>query len=49
MNFRVQVFDKDERFYSKFGRHGDASGDFSNPKGIAVDSEGHIFVVDANF
>jgi DNA-binding beta-propeller fold protein YncE len=48
-NFRVQVFDQDGAFLRKFGQLGDNPGDFSRPKGIAVDSEGHIYVADAAF
>ncbi|HDO35626.1 MAG TPA: 6-bladed beta-propeller [Nitrospirae bacterium] len=33
----------------KFGQIGDIPGKFARPKGIAVDSEGHIYVVDAAF
>jgi DNA-binding beta-propeller fold protein YncE len=33
----------------KFGRLGDQAGDFSRPKGIGVDSEGHVYVADAAF
>ena len=46
MNFRVQVFNEDGRLLSTFGRLGDGSGDFDKPKGIAVDSAGHIYVVE---
>ncbi len=48
-NFRVQIFDKDGNFLSKFGRLGDKPGMFSRPKGIGIDSEGHIYVSDAAF
>ncbi len=48
-NFRVQIFDKDGDFLSKFGRLGDKPGMFSRPKGIGIDSEGHIYVSDAAF
>lgn len=48
-NFRVQVFDKDGTYLRKFGQLGDYPGDFSRPKGIAVDSEGHVYVADAAF
>jgi DNA-binding beta-propeller fold protein YncE len=47
--FRVQIFDKDGAYLRKFGQLGDNPGDFSRPKGIAVDSEGHIYVADAAF
>ena len=49
MNFRVQVFDPSGIFIAAFGRHGDGSGDFSMPKGVASDSEGAIYVVDTLF
>ncbi len=48
-NFRVQIFDKDGDFLSKFGRLGDKPGMFARPKGIGIDSEGHIYVSDAAF
>ena len=47
--FRVQIFDKDGTYLRKFGQLGDNPGDFSRPKGIAVDSEGHVYVADAAF
>ena len=43
------MFNVDGSFMGLFGRHGDTSGDFAMPKGVAVDSEGHIYVVDALF
>ncbi len=46
MNFRVQIFDAKGRFLRNFGQLGDGSGDFDKPKGIAVDSDGHIYVVE---
>ncbi len=47
MNFRVQAFQLDGRFESTFGTHGDGSGHLSQPKGIAVDSTGHVYVAGA--
>lgn len=47
MNFRIQVFDPDGRHLQTFGKHGDGSGYFAQPKGVAVDSEGHVYVADA--
>jgi DNA-binding beta-propeller fold protein YncE len=43
----VQIFDADGHALRAFGRLGDGSGDFDKPKGIAVDSAGHIYVVEA--
>ncbi len=48
-NFRVQVFDKDGKFLRKWGSLGDLPGYFTRPKGIGVDSDGHVYVVDAAF
>ena len=48
-NFRVQTFDKDGEFIRKFGKVGDKPGMFARPKGVAVDSDGHIYVTDAAF
>ena len=49
MNGRLQIFDKDGKFKRAFGQFGDAPGMFARPKGVGVDSEGHIYVVDAAF
>jgi len=46
MNFRVQVMGMDGSFIRRFGRLGDALGDFARPKGVGVDSDGHIYVVE---
>ncbi len=49
MNFRLQVFDLDGNKLAAFGTHGNSSGHFAQPKGVAVDEEGHIYVADALF
>ena len=49
MNARVQIFDYKGRFKLTFGQFGDGAGMFARPKGIAVDSENHIYVADAGF
>ena len=49
MNFRVQIFDSDLRFVRAFGRLGDGMGDLPRPKGLAVDREGHVIVVEGYF
>jgi DNA-binding beta-propeller fold protein YncE len=46
LNNRVEIFDADGNFISLFGKHGDGPGTFARPKGIAVDSDGHIWVAD---
>jgi DNA-binding beta-propeller fold protein YncE len=46
MNFRVQVLDRSGIFKFAIGSEGDGHGELFRPKGIGVDSEGHIYVVD---
>lgn len=46
MNFRVQVLSKDGEFQYSVGKIGDAVGAMFRPKGIAFDSEGHLYIVD---
>ena len=48
-NARVQWLDLDGNHLATVGRKGNGAGDFSLPKGVAVDSEGHLYVVDAQF
>jgi len=48
-NFRVQLLDLDGNCINVFGQKGDGAGDFALPKGVAFDSEGHIYVVDTHF
>jgi DNA-binding beta-propeller fold protein YncE len=46
MNFRIQILSREGRYISSFGQLGDGSGDFNRPKGVAVDSDGHVYVVE---
>lgn len=48
-NFRVQIFDKDGKFISKFGNVGNKPGTFARPKGVGIDSEGNIYIADSAF
>ncbi len=48
-NFRIQMFDLDGKLLKNFGQVGDRVGEFARPKGVDVDSEGHIYVTDAAF
>ena len=46
MNFRVQVLDRSGKFQYAVGQVGGDLGSMFRPKGIARDSEGHLYVVD---
>jgi DNA-binding beta-propeller fold protein YncE len=46
LNFRVQVLDKSGNFQYAIGKLGPGRGDMFRPKGVGVDSEGHIYVVE---
>ncbi len=46
MNFRVQVLNKDGEFQYAIGKIGDDVGAMFRPKGVSVDSEGPLYVVD---
>lgn len=49
MNFRVQALRLDGTFIRKYGEIGANFGQVARPKGVAVDSEGHVYVADAAF
>jgi len=49
MNFRVQLFDREGNFRGIIGKTGDPSGGIFRPKGIAIDSEDHIYLVDGQW
>jgi DNA-binding beta-propeller fold protein YncE len=49
MNFRIQVLNTEGQVVSVFGKAGDSTGFLARPKGIATDSYGNIYVVDALF
>ncbi len=49
MNFRVQQVRSNGEPIGAFGKKGDAAGDFSLPRDAALDSEGHIYVLDSQF
>jgi DNA-binding beta-propeller fold protein YncE len=48
MNFRVQVFDRSGVFQYSVGKLGDNLGAIFRPKGVALDSEGDVYVVDGS-
>jgi DNA-binding beta-propeller fold protein YncE len=47
LNYRVEKFDRGGTFGAVFGKHGNVAGRFASPKGIALDSDGNIYVTDA--
>jgi len=47
MNFRVQVLDRSGKFKYAVGQIGEGAGEIFRPKGIGVDSEGHLYVVES--
>jgi DNA-binding beta-propeller fold protein YncE len=46
MNFRVQVFDRSGTFQYAIGTIGDSLGSIFRPKGVGVDSEGDLYLVE---
>ncbi len=46
MNFRVQTFDRNGNFQSAIGNIGDSDDALFRPKGISLDSEDHIYLVE---
>jgi DNA-binding beta-propeller fold protein YncE len=47
MNFRVQIFNAEGEYMKTFGKHGNEHGFFAQSKGVAVDSDGNVYVADA--
>ena len=45
---RIQKFNSDGAFVSKWGSLGSGDGEFNHPKGIAIDPAGYIYVADTN-
>ncbi|MDH3980704.1 MAG: 6-bladed beta-propeller [Gammaproteobacteria bacterium] len=48
-NFRVQMFDREDKFVKVIGYQGSHPGSFVRPKGLDVDRDGHLYVADAGF
>ena len=46
-NHRVQQFTATGAYLGGFGTQGTAAGQFTTPHGLAFDSKGHLYVVDA--
>lgn len=47
--FKIKIYDLDGKFERSVGSYGRGLGQFVRPKGVAVDKEGNVFVVDAGF
>ena len=45
-NLRIQKFDHNGNFVTKWGTEGEADGQFLHPHVAAVDSEGNVYVTD---
>lgn len=48
-DFRIKVFSREGAYLTSIGSYGRAHGQFVRPKGIAVDREANLYVVDAGF
>ena len=49
MNHRIAVLDTSGRLLQSIGKQKNRMGTLANPRGIAIDSQGHIFVSDTTF
>lgn len=47
-NNRIQKFDSNGIFITKWGLPGSGDGEFNEPRGVAVDSGGNVYVTDNN-
>ena len=47
--FNVKVYDHQGKYLSKIGSYGKNLGQFTRPKGIAIDRDNNLYVVDAAF
>lgn len=47
MNFRIQATDFKGNYLFGFGQQGNASGYLTQPKGVAIDSDGNVYIADA--
>ena len=48
-DFKVKIYTHDGKYLSSVGSNGTSPGQFVRPKGIAVDHDGDLYVVDASF
>lgn len=48
-DYKMKMFTLDGKYVKSLGSYGKNTGQFSRPKGIAVDKESNLYVVDASF
>ena len=48
-DFKIKIYTKSGQFVQSVGSYGERLGQFTRPKGIAVDRESNLYVVDAGF
>jgi DNA-binding beta-propeller fold protein YncE len=49
MNFTIRVFDANGKYIRSQGQIGDVPGSFARPKGVALDSDQNLYVLDSIF
>jgi len=49
LNARIQVFDENGKWLNQFGKRGMFVGNLPRPKGVAIDSEEHVYVVESYY
>ncbi|RPJ69494.1 MAG: 6-bladed beta-propeller, partial [Alphaproteobacteria bacterium] len=47
-NHRIQKFDSNGTYITKWGSLGNGNGSFNYPEGVAVDSSGYVYVAERN-
>lgn len=48
-DYKIKIYSVDGEFITSVGSYGDAHGQFARPKGISVDRDHNLYVVDAAF
>jgi DNA-binding beta-propeller fold protein YncE len=47
LNYRIKVFSPEGQLVGQIGKAGDVPGELNKPKGVAIDSDGHLYVCDS--
>jgi DNA-binding beta-propeller fold protein YncE len=48
-DFKIKIYSEDGKYLGAVGQYGNSLGQFARPKGIAIDKDENLFVVDAGF